>query len=210
MTNAYSQYRSYNNELFKKYLPIYDFSEILLHSIRKSIAQQLPRNASTLLDVACGTGTQLLELAKRGHRVTGIDLSPDMLGKAKKKLQGYSNTSLRCGDATHMPFPNNTFDASLISFSLHDMPEDVGIAILQEMKRVTKKGGEIVLVDYVTHKKNPMSLLTHRVARSWESKYYPDFVQKGLRYYMEKADLIPVIQRIYFRGIAELYICNNN
>ena len=203
------QHARYNNTLFRRYLPIYDFSEVLLHTIRTSVATNLPAKYGKVLDVACGTGTQLVALAKKGYQVTGIDLSPDMLSKAKGKLQRYPNASLLCGDATHMPFQDNAFDISLITFSLHDMPEEIAIGVLMEMKRVTKKGGDIVVVDYVTNSQQTIPFLTHKVARMWESKYYPYFTKKGLRHFVVKANVVPIYSKIYFHGIAEQLICKN-
>ncbi len=204
-------HQQYNNDLFRKCVMFYDFSEILLKTIRKDLIKEIHAGSNShILDVACGTGSQLSLLAKDGYKVTGIDLSPDMLKKAQYKLKRFPHVSLVRGDATKMPFKNNVFDSALITFSLHDMPEEVAIPILKEMKRVTKTNGKIFIVEYVTRPINIVTLVTHKLARAWESKYYPVFLEKGLEYYLEKAQLKPQTRKIFFKGIAELYICGNN
>src|ERR1700757_1418499 len=65
-----------------------------------------PEPGSSVLDVGCGCGALTLEVAHRvgpsGH-VTGIDISEPMLGRAKERLRGFRNASLRLGDAASLP-----------------------------------------------------------------------------------------------------------
>lgn len=187
--NIAKQHERYNIRLFKRMAPVYDYVEFFVSRIREEVARiDLPRG-SKILDVACGTGTQSIAFAKRGLSVVGIDLSPDMLARAKKKIKkGYDATFL-CHDASHIPYPDSYFDASSISFGLHDMPEEIGLAVLKEMRRATKQSGKIIIVDY--HKpENPFSaFIGNKIAKIWESRYYDYFLRVGLRHYTDTVGL---------------------
>src|SRR3989344_3673741 len=85
----------------------------VLGKIRRMAAEQVGKSAS-VLDVACGTGSQAVYLARTtGAKITGIDISKSMLDEAKKKLAG-DNVQFILGDATRMPFENDVFDYSLV------------------------------------------------------------------------------------------------
>ena len=81
------RHKYYNNEFFAKWATLYDYEKYLLTPLRKRAAKFLNLAPSkNILDVATGTGAQAYELAKLGHEVIGIDLSPEMLKQAKKKI----------------------------------------------------------------------------------------------------------------------------
>lgn len=70
----------YNNAFFAKWAKLYNYEKYLLFPVRKQAARFLGlQPPQKILDVATGTGAQAYELAKLGHEVIGIDLSPEML-----------------------------------------------------------------------------------------------------------------------------------
>ena len=73
-----------------------------------------------VLEVGCGTGTNLALFADKGCAVSGIDLSAHMLDQAKKKLGEAAD--LRLGDASAMPFDSGSFDLVVAFLTLHEMP----------------------------------------------------------------------------------------
>ena len=172
-----------NAKVFKKFAPIYDLVEFVVGGIRKDITKDLPAG-SYVLDVACGTGTQAISLAKQGHRVVGIDLSTDMLNRAQKKQRGLANIEFIEKDATDTGYPNGTFDVTMISFGLHDMPELMAMAVLEEMKRVTKPNGRLYILDYG----QPANVLVRKSSRLicsiWESEHYRNFVSNRIDHYL--------------------------
>jgi ubiquinone/menaquinone biosynthesis C-methylase UbiE len=103
-----------------------------------------------VIDICCGTGAQALEYGRRGIDATGIDLDPNMLKIAAKNRARYqtANVSFQLADATNPPFPDGYFDYASISLALHDKEKTMRYQIVSEMKRVVKRGGVLVLIDY--------------------------------------------------------------
>jgi len=105
---------------------------------------------STILDVACGPGLVALALAESAGHVTGLDLTPAMLDKARELQQraGLSNLSWDLGRADALPYPDDSFDAVLTRFSFHHLTDPP--RALAEMVRVCRPGGRVVVSDVFT------------------------------------------------------------
>ncbi|APC08339.1 class I SAM-dependent methyltransferase [Neomoorella thermoacetica] len=103
-----------------------------------------PHAGEHILDVGCGTGNFSLELARRGVKVTGIDISDPMLAKARKKAAdaGLAIEFLHA-DAMNLPFGDNTFD-KIVSVTALEFAPDLK-AVLEESYRVLKPGGRMVI-----------------------------------------------------------------
>jgi ubiquinone/menaquinone biosynthesis C-methylase UbiE len=108
----------------------------------------VPRGPGGLdaLDVGCGTGFLSLELAARGHRVTGIDLAPAMLALARQKAaaQGFS-VRFEQADAETLPFAAGSFDLVISRHVLWTLPHPE--AAIDNWKRVLRPGGRLAIVD---------------------------------------------------------------
>jgi ubiquinone/menaquinone biosynthesis C-methylase UbiE len=102
---------------------------------------------SRVLDVACGPGLVTLALAPFVAHVTGIDLTPAMLDKARELQaeRGLSNLSWKLGRANALPFPDGSFDAVVTRFSFHHLTEPP--TALAEMVRTCRPGGRVVVAD---------------------------------------------------------------
>ena len=98
------------------------------------------------LDAGCGTGFLSLELAARGHRVSGIDFAPAMLAAARRKAaaQGLS-VHFEEGDAEQLPFPPGSFDLVISRHVLWTLPHPE--AAIDEWIRVLRPGGRLAIVD---------------------------------------------------------------
>ena len=102
-----------------------------------------------VLDICCGTGSTTAIIAPevdQGH-VTGVDLSPDMLAVAKKKAVA-PWVSFQVASIDTLPFNDNSFDHVICSYGLHEIPEDIRAAALDEVFRVLKPGGKFLALDY--------------------------------------------------------------
>ncbi len=127
------------------------FSELALHAeadgMRRTLAAADLAPDLAVLDVACGPGIVACAAAKLAGHVTGIDLTPAMIGEAKARQarEGLSNCAWQVGDATALPFADASFDRAITRYSFHHMPAP--FHALKEMARVTKPGGKVVVID---------------------------------------------------------------
>jgi len=179
-------YYSYVKEWFAKWAPVYDFTDVFVSGIRKKVLEFTDAHeGSRILDVGTGTGKQAFEYAKRGYDVVGIDLSEDMLNVANRKNR-YGNVQFELADAADMPFKDNHFDVSSISFALHEMPLIIRQRVLREIVRVTKPEGIIVIVGHALPENKIGRCLVYHIVRSVEGKYYPEFVKSDLKALLRK------------------------
>jgi ubiquinone/menaquinone biosynthesis C-methylase UbiE len=104
------------------------------------------RKAVDALDAGCGTGFLSLELAGRGHRVTGVDFAPAMLAEARRKA-AERGASIRFeeADAENLPFAERSFDLVISRHVLWTLPHPE--AAIDEWKRVLRPGGRLAVID---------------------------------------------------------------
>lgn len=107
-----------------------------------TLAEIAPRKGMRILDLAAGTGASSIKLREAGAEVVSCDFSEGMLRVGKRR---YPELDLIAGDALHLPFADETFDVTTISWALRNV-NDVTLA-LQEMLRVTKPGGRLVILE---------------------------------------------------------------
>jgi SAM-dependent methyltransferase len=100
----------------------------------------LPRG--TALDAACGTGRHAALLASLGHRVIGVDVSPDMLARARARVP---DGDFREGDLHHLPLPDDHVDVVVCAFALTCVPDLA--PVFAEFARVLRPGGHLVVSD---------------------------------------------------------------
>jgi ubiquinone/menaquinone biosynthesis C-methylase UbiE len=98
---------------------------------------------NSILDIGCGTGTWLSKIDTVGVEKVGLDISVEMIKKAKEKLCGTSD--LCVADSEALPWLSDSFDVVISTFSFHhyENPQK----ILAEMCRVIKKNGRIIIYD---------------------------------------------------------------
>lgn len=105
------------------------------------------RNDIRVLDIGCGNGALLNALSTRIESGVGVDESRSILERARLKNAELSNLSFEKIDGPRLPFEDQTFDVviSLMSFRYLDWDP-----LLAEIKRVTKSGGKLLIIDMVT------------------------------------------------------------
>ena len=119
------------------------FIDPILKPMRRRVADFINPGES-VLDVACGTGAQIFELAGKVSKATGVDLSESMIKKALKSKKG--NTYFFVGDATNLEkFSKKEFNVAMMSLALHQFSPEMYAPILEEMKRISKR---IIILDY--------------------------------------------------------------
>ena len=96
-----------------------------------------------VLDIAAGTGTSSAAYAARGADVVACDFSEGMLAEGRRR---HPELTFTWGDAMDLPFEDNTFDVTTISYGLRNIQDpDQALA---EMLRVTKPGGRLVIAEF--------------------------------------------------------------
>jgi ubiquinone/menaquinone biosynthesis C-methylase UbiE len=141
--------------------------------MRRVVAWLKPDKAALVLDVACGPGTLALAFAASVARpeeseggVIGIDLTPEMLVRAKKEAQ--ASGSPRCsfcrGRAEALPFADDTFDIVSCAYSFHHLA--AAERVFEEMLRVTKSargGGRVLVVDLIAPEEDDRAARNHQI-----------------------------------------------
>lgn len=102
------------------------------------------------LDVACGPGHLTLALARRGCRAASVDLAPETLRVALRRLAALpgAGRGLACARAGALPFRDRSFDLCLCRSAFHHLTDPA--AALAEMARVTRPGGRVATLDHVS------------------------------------------------------------
>ena len=102
------------------------------------------RSGRLALELGCGTGLFLERVARSGATLVGIDVSVELLGRARARTGPLGNVRILKGDAHRLPFSDATFDAVYGSSILHHL--DL-VAALREAKRVLKVGGRVAFTE---------------------------------------------------------------
>lgn len=146
-----AEIEAHESKLYAELAPLYDkvFGKIFYSRLERVIEDlDIPAGA-TVLEVGAGTGTSFP--AYPSHcEVTGIDLAPDMLARAKQKIteNDWRHINVRVMNALELDFPDNTFDYVMAFHVVTVVPDPV--RMVAEAKRVCKPGGRIVIVNHFT------------------------------------------------------------
>jgi len=145
------------------------------------------KDGETILEIACGTGVVFEQIVKQnpnGDNI-GIDLSPDMLNKAKKRMEKLKSNhyDLREDDVLKLDFNDNSCDLIVNNFMVDLMPFDTFDKISEEFYRVTKPGGRVVISTFSFGKKKVNKFWF------WVAKKFPDILT-GCRPVSFKENLI--------------------
>ncbi len=134
---------------YEFYAPVYDlvFDWIFAPGRSAAISQLRLQPEDSVLEIGIGTGLNL-PLYPATVRLTGIDLSSEMLDKAIERVQelGMPNVTLKVMDATSLDFGDNEFDKAVATYTISAVPDPVGV--LREMRRVVKPGGTLVILNH--------------------------------------------------------------
>jgi len=129
------------------------------------------KDGEQIIEIACGTGLVFREILKRNPngKSHGIDLSLDMLSKAKKLMskEKFQNYELSQGDVLNLEIPDQSFDKLINNFMIDLMPEDKFDDILSEFHRILKPNGIAVISVFSNGQKKVNKFWI------WVAKYFP-------------------------------------
>jgi demethylmenaquinone methyltransferase/2-methoxy-6-polyprenyl-1,4-benzoquinol methylase len=205
LTDEERAYYSLNERVYRVFAPLYDLVVLPARGLRRKVVRlaDLPPD-SRVLDVATGTGAQAFAFATVAKEVVGVDLSEAMLRIAGWK-NSFSNLTFKHGDATNLPFEATSFDATCISFALHEMPNSVRERVLREMARVTRPGGRALVVDYGLPRGGVTSSIVYQVVKLYEPDPYVSFVKLDLEALLGRAGIVSVQRHSLLGGIVNVF-----
>ena len=136
-------------EAYRRWAPVYDrtFGKFVEAAVRQ-VTARANSLSGRVLEAGVGTGLALPQYGS-GLRVTGIDLSPDMLARARERVARTGQTNIEAlleMDATALAFPDASFDVSVAMFVMTVVPEPA--RVMRELARVTKPGGTVLICNH--------------------------------------------------------------
>ncbi|MBA4495442.1 class I SAM-dependent methyltransferase [Paenactinomyces guangxiensis] len=153
----------WNKVVYKLWSPLYDLffnSGIFLVARRKVFENiEFTSGQKTLL-VGAGTGADLSFLIHHDMDITAIDLSADMLNKARQKYRSSNITFLEM-DAQSLAFPSNSFDTVIANLILSVVPDPN--RCFGEIIRVTRQGGQIIIFDKFVPSNQKLSIFKRMI-----------------------------------------------
>lgn len=136
-----------------------------------------------LLDVACGTGRTLHQLASAhpAMRLWGIDLSPAYVRLARRRLAHVSELALAVENAERLPFADGTFDAATSVYLFHELPRNARRNVVRELHRVVRPGGVVVIEDSAQLAESAeIETALREFPREFHEPFYEDYLEDDL------------------------------
>lgn len=136
-------------EAYRRWAPVYDYTfGKVSNAGRRHAVQIINGYEGKVLEVGVGTGLSL-PVYKKHLEITGIDLAPEMLEKARERVKSGNLTNvagLHEMDASKLDFPDNSFDTVVGMYLITVVPDPE--KVMQELARVAKPGGTVMLVNH--------------------------------------------------------------
>ena len=194
--------------MFDRIAPVYDAMNHLMTAgldrrWRAITLDATVRRGDRVLDACCGTGDLAIGAGKRGAEVTGLDFSPRMLERARRKDPGVDWVQ---GDALALPFEDASFDAATVGFGVRNVADlETG---LRELRRVLRPGGRLGILEITT----PRGALAP-FYRVWFDRIVPllgkalpggsayTYLPASVRRFPAPADLAALLERTGFANV---------
>jgi demethylmenaquinone methyltransferase / 2-methoxy-6-polyprenyl-1,4-benzoquinol methylase len=201
-------------DMFNRIAGKYDFMNRFLSARtdigwrKKAIRLLKKDNPRTILDVATGTADMAILACKMlsPERVTGIDISEQMLEEGRKKVEKeglVDKIQLQTGDSETINFPQNTFDAVMAAFGVRNFENlEKGLA---EMLRVLRPGGQLVILEFSKPRRKAvrnlynlyMGIVAPQVARWFrQNKEAYDYLCESSNAFPDRQHLIDILNKI--------------
>lgn len=167
-----------------------------------------------ILDLATGTADVALSLQKThpGAKITGVDLSPAMIAKGNEKIDKNDLTDrieLEVGDAENMRFNDAHFDLVTVAFGVRNF-EQLEAGLL-EMKRVLRKGGKMVILEFSQPKGflfKPLFLFYFKYILPQLGKWFSkdpkayDYLYESVQEFPDQERFVEIIKDLGFRNVS--------
>ncbi len=152
-------------DAYRRWAPVYDYTfGLVAREGRRHSVEVINQNQGRVLEVGVGTGLSLPDY-ERHLDIVGIDLSPEMLEKARERVAEERLdhvTGLHEMDASDLKFADASFDTVVAMYVMTVVPEPE--AVMRELSRVTKPGGEVLLVNHFSQREGVRGWVERRMA----------------------------------------------
>jgi demethylmenaquinone methyltransferase/2-methoxy-6-polyprenyl-1,4-benzoquinol methylase len=165
-----------------------------------------PKPGMKILDIAAGTGSSSRPLVDKGAEVTALDFSQGMIEQGRKQNK---NINFVQGDALKLPFEDNAFDVTTISFGLRNTSNTD--KALKEALRVTNDDGRIVVAEF-SHPVNPifkkiylnylmraLPVIVKKISKNPDAYIY---LAESIRAWPDQAELASIMRDSGFKSVA--------
>lgn len=136
-----------------------------------------------VLECACGTGLITVPVSKRCKRIVATDFSEGMLNQAKAKCDGIKNVIFERASIMELPYKDNTFDNVIAANVIHLI--DNPLCAFNEMKRVCKPGGLIIVPTYMNRQHGYTSFFI-KMIESFGVRFMHQFDTESYRFFLEE------------------------
>jgi ubiquinone/menaquinone biosynthesis C-methylase UbiE len=136
-----------------------------------------------VLDVACGTGRTLHQLASAhpALRLYGVDLSPNYVRTARKRLAHVGECAISVENAESLPFADGAFDIVTNVYMFHELPRNTRRKVTRELLRVLRPGGLLVVEDSAQiAESSEIGTALHEFPRDFHEPFYEDYLEDDL------------------------------
>lgn len=163
---------------YRLYAPVYDyvFGRIVSEGRRLAVSRFRQHPGDRILETGVGTGLSL-PYYKPHVQVTGVDVSPEMLARARRRFQSSRHPQVHAlleMDAQEMKFPDNRFHGAVAMYVASVVPDPR--AMMREMFRVTEPGAPVLVVNHFASSKPFLRTMESRLAPfSRRLGFQPDF-----------------------------------
>ena len=135
------------------------------------------------LDIGCGSGNYTGALATKGLDIEGIDISEEMLNKARRK---YPSIRFSQGDAKNLPFQDNSFDSATCILATHHINDNK--KLFQEIFRVLKKGNFVIF-----------TATPEQMKRYWLCHYFPKMMEDAMKKMTNDTEIKQLLEQSGFK-----------
>lgn len=187
------------------------FIDPLLEAPRQEILKHISKT-DRIVDIACGTGTLAISMAKIAGKVTAIDLDEGLIKYAlnRQKKEDLQNLRFEILDASDLSvFSDKEFDIAVTSMAIHQFEPLLAIKILSEMKRISSK---VLIADYnFPLPGNIPGKIAKQIEHLAGGDHYRNFKNYnsmgGMKYFITKAGLSLFSETIRGGGVFVVALC---
>ena len=149
----------------------------------KKVAERIS-SSDEVLECACGTGMISVHIAAACKHLTATDFSDGMLNKTRERCQYINNVKVEKGDILQLDYPDESFDKVVAANVIHllDNPEKA----LNELFRVCRKGGEVIIPTYLVKQDQGISRLFVRIVNLFGTTFHEQFTEQTYKSFFEK------------------------